>query len=67
MDDEVEVRPDGTRHLIRGESPFRIKAREHLHHHRKMAVVCHEAKMTRIAVKSARQKNKGWPSDKSPI
>lgn len=67
VEDRIEVHEDGTRHLVRGDSPFRLKAAEHRAHHRKMLVERHEAKMSRVNVKKARQFNNGWPSDKSPI
>lgn len=66
MPDTVEER-DGRLYLVRDESPFRIKARAHLEHHARKAVGSHEAKMHRVSVKRARQGNKGWPADKSPV
>lgn len=66
MSDTVEER-DGRRYLVRGESPFRIKARAHVEHHAVKATAHHEAKMHRVSVKRARQKNNGWPADKSPV
>lgn len=67
MPDTVEVRENGRRYLVRGESPFRVKARAHLEHHAVRAAAHHEAKLQRVAVKRARQKNNGWPADKSPV
>lgn len=67
MSDAVEVREDGKRYLVRGESTFRVRARAHLERHARKAAEHHEAKLSRVAVKRARQANRGWPADKSPV
>lgn len=65
--DHIEVCDDGKRRLRRGHSPFKAKAKAHLEECREVLAERHKAKMAKVAVKRAKQRNSGWPADKSPI
>ena len=66
--DDVELREDGTRHLIRPAlSPIKQKILSNHADWKQKAAVHEEVKIQRIAWKKQRQQEKGWPPDKSPV
>lgn len=65
--DRVEIHDDGKRRLVRGHSPFKMRAKAHIEETKEVMAQRHAHKMKKVAVKRAKQKNNGWPSDKSPV
>jgi hypothetical protein len=66
--DDVELREDGTRHLIRPAlSPIKQKILSNHADWKQKAAVHEEVKIRRIAFKKEQQRKKGWPADKSPV
>jgi hypothetical protein len=65
--DSVEIRADGQRHLVRGPSSFRLKAKGHREEAKKILAERHEEKMRKVRFKKSIQKKNGWPTDKSAV
>jgi hypothetical protein len=66
--DDVELREDGTRHLIHPPlTPIKQKILANHEDWKQKLAVHEEVKIQRIAWKRSQQQKKGWPSDKSPI
>ena len=66
-EDRVEVREDGTRYLVRGTSPIKAKILARQEEWKRQLASLHGVKIRRIAAKKARQRNHGFPPDKSPV
>ena len=65
--DTVEIRADGSRHLVRGPSKVDKIAKVAREEARKVFAERQIAKAQKVAHKRAMQRRKGWPSGKSPI